>query len=51
MRIIKPKKLLKGDVIGLIAPGSNVDDPAILAKSWLDVRPDQRSSTEDIKLI
>lgn len=32
MRIIKPKKLLKGDVIGLIAPGSNVDDPAILER-------------------
>lgn len=32
MRIIKPNKLLKGDVIGLIAPASNVDDPGIIEK-------------------
>jgi len=32
MRITKPKKLLKGDVIGLIAPGSNVDDPGIIER-------------------
>ncbi len=33
MKVIKPKKLQKGDLIGIISPASSVDDPAKLEKS------------------
>jgi len=33
MKAIKPKKLQKGDLIGIISPSSSVDDPAKLEKS------------------
>src|SRR3989337_571367 len=36
---------LRSNTLGKATAG--IDDPAIPAKSWLDVRPDQRSSTED----
>lgn len=32
MRIIKPKKLVKGDLIGLISPASTPDDPSLINK-------------------